>query len=258
MRITARITLGYGIIIILLAASTFYQLSANRRLVTVIGSLSGVSQREVTANLQLMSDRDRMEESLKRFLLNGSAEDSAQLKEATEDIRRSMDQIRAGEHPQREQLEINRLVQFWNAYSNAVTRIQPARAGESQQVPGELQEPLDQLRIQIQTLYQLSRDAVTAEAEKGRDLAKKSEIVLLSMGVLVVLASALSAFLVIRSISVPLVALLQGARAITEGKSFYRLDTSRNDELSQLAKVFNDLRQRATEPAGLEKEQAGD
>ena len=60
-------------------------------------------------------------------------------------------------------------------------------------------------------------------------------------------------FLIYRSISIPLVHLTAGTRAIAEGKFYYRLDTSRNDEFAQLAKDFNTMTHRLNELDELKK-----
>ncbi len=69
----------------------------------------------------------------------------------------------------------------------------------------------------------------------------------LSVDALILALGALAAFLINRSVALPLNSLQQGTRALVEGKSFYKLDTSRNDELAHLAKDFNTLVQRLRE-----------
>ena len=52
----------------------------------------------------------------------------------------------------------------------------------------------------------------------------------------------------------PLANLTEGTRAIAEGKFYYRLDTSRNDEFSQLARDFNTMTRRLNELDELKKD----
>jgi two-component system sensor histidine kinase GlrK len=66
--------------------------------------------------------------------------------------------------------------------------------------------------------------------------------------------SVLVSFLIIRSISKPLAHLTEGTRAIADGKFFYRLDTTRNDEFSQLARDFNKMTSRLNELDDMKKD----
>ena len=66
--------------------------------------------------------------------------------------------------------------------------------------------------------------------------------------------SILVSFLIYRSISNPLANLTEGTRAIAEGKFYYRLDTSRNDEFSQLARDFNTMTRRLNDLDELKKD----
>jgi signal transduction histidine kinase len=66
--------------------------------------------------------------------------------------------------------------------------------------------------------------------------------------------SVLVSLLIVRSISKPLAHLTEGTRAIADGKFFYRLDTTRNDEFSQLARDFNKMTLRLNELDELKKD----
>jgi len=61
-------------------------------------------------------------------------------------------------------------------------------------------------------------------------------------------------FVIVQSISSPLRQLTQGTRAIAQGKFFYRLDTSHNDEFAQLAKDFNTMSERLNELDQMKKD----
>jgi signal transduction histidine kinase len=66
--------------------------------------------------------------------------------------------------------------------------------------------------------------------------------------------SVLVSLLIVRSISKPLAHLTEGTRAIADGKFFYRLDTTRNDEFAQLAHDFNKMTLRLNELDELKKD----
>jgi len=90
--------------------------------------------------------------------------------------------------------------------------------------------------------------------ENSRKTAETAVLVLWCTTLVVLAISILVSFLIFRSISKPLAHLTEGTRAIAEGKFFYRLDTSRNDEFSQLAKDFNRMTLRLNELDKLKKD----
>jgi two-component system sensor histidine kinase GlrK len=85
-------------------------------------------------------------------------------------------------------------------------------------------------------------------------MGARAQWISLSAAALALILSCLVSFAMIRSISEPLHNLTQGTRAISEGKFFYRLDTSRNDEFSQLAKDFNSMTRRLNELDQMKKD----
>jgi signal transduction histidine kinase len=84
-------------------------------------------------------------------------------------------------------------------------------------------------------------------------MARRARWVSVSAGVFAVVLSTAIALIVLRSIAEPLRHLTAGTRALSEGKFFYRLDTSRHDEFAQLAKDFNAMTVRLDELTAMKK-----
>jgi methyl-accepting chemotaxis protein len=112
------------------------------------------------------------------------------------------------------------------------------------QIPQDLVEQLEGLRSQAYSLYQASTQTLSSEAETARKTGDRAELVLWILAAMALVVSLFVSVSVLRSIATPLRHLAEGTRAIAEGKEFYRLDTSRNDEFSQIAKDFNTLARR--------------
>ncbi len=246
MKITTKIAAGYGVLTACILVVSAYQLVSANRFLSAIEGISGADYQAVTTALQLMGDRDAVDRFTRSYFLSGSTDDAGKLKDALEAFETTLGQISPARSSARQQTEIHRLHQFWNSFQANLAAAQHNRR-DSPQLPEELEESLDQLRTQTQTLYQLSKEAIDAEIEPSRRLIRQTRAVLLSVDALALALSALAAFLIIRSVSAPLKSLQQGTRALAEGKSFYRLDTSRNDELAYLAKDFNTLVQKLRE-----------
>ena len=95
---------------------------------------------------------------------------------------------------------------------------------------------------------------MSSKVERSRKTGDTAVLVLWISTAVVLAISILVSFLIFRSISKPLGHLTEGTRAIAEGKFFYRLDTTRNDEFAQLAKDFNTMTRRLNELDELKKD----
>jgi signal transduction histidine kinase len=113
---------------------------------------------------------------------------------------------------------------------------------------------LERLRAQTYSLYHSSLRSMSSKVEKSRKTGETAAFVLGCTTFLALAISILVSFLIFRSISKPLANLTEGTRAIAEGKFFYRLDTSRNDEFSQLARDFNTMTLQLNELDKLKKD----
>jgi methyl-accepting chemotaxis protein len=107
-----------------------------------------------------------------------------------------------------------------------------------------LQNTLDALRAQTLAIYQTALRSMVSNVEKSRQTVETEAWILYCATACALAISILLSFLIFRSISKPLANLMEGTRSMAEGKFFYRLDTSRDDELSQIAKDFNTIAQR--------------
>ena len=116
-----------------------------------------------------------------------------------------------------------------------------------------LQDNLEQLRIQINSVYQASLKSMSAKVGKSRQDGETAVLVLWISTFSAFAISVLISLIVVRSISKPLASLTEGTRAIADGKFSYRLDTSRNDEFSQVARDFNKMTSRLNELDELKK-----
>ena len=153
-----------------------------------------------------------------------------------------MSQVRGSHGSERKNAEVQRLSQFWSDYLALVKAAQQApQSGGQGAIPQEVADQFERLRAQAFTVYEVSKTLITTEAETARKTGERIQyMVLFIAGSTLAMGGFMSA-VIVRSIAIPLRALAQGTKAISEGKSYYRLDTSRSDEFSQIAKDFNNL-----------------
>ncbi len=255
MRIATKIISGYAILIALMAAVLIYQVILIHRMQSINKDLSGITFAAARTSIQMMRDRDLVEEYTQKSILLGDPDYGEKLREFEEDFDTSLRDLKSLGRSEKEQIEINRLAQFWDEFSQALAREQEAlKPGALQDLPVILVEQLDRLRAQGQTVHQVVLRAIDEQVGKSTDTGAKAEWISWSAGAIALLVSTLVSILIVRSISEPLHHLTEGTRAIAEGKFFYRLDTTRNDEFSQLARDFNTMTARLNELDQMKKD----
>ncbi len=249
MRVTSRIAAGYAILVGLLMGLLAFEMVSLHRMQAINRHNSGENLQVVLAALQLMRDRDSVEDSVRQVFSNPSRESQDRFQSAREMFAGGLSGLQSMATSDKEHEEATRLMRFWKEFVAGAEKLQPqppkpGLAGQPVPFASDLQEQLERLRAQTYSLYQVCAQTMASEAEAARKAGDRAEVILW-FSAATALAVALCVFAwIVRSISVPLKNLTAGTRALTEGKEFYRLDTSRDDELSQIAKDFNELTRR--------------
>ena len=241
MKITARITMGFGILMAMLLLLAAGQVMVVRRM-RALSNETGDSLQSALASLLLLRECVLIHRNAE--LLFAQAEEGArsELELHRDTFAGALQELTGGRRSEVERREIERLDKFWEQFAEELAREMarpPRRPGGA--TPQALSEHLDRLETQTRTVYAASISAVTAQSEQVRVTNRQWERFSWTMAVAALVLGGLIAILITRSVSIPLSSLAEGARALAEGKSFVRLDTSRKDELAQIAKDFNTL-----------------
>jgi two-component system sensor histidine kinase GlrK len=253
MKITTRISLGYILLFIFLAVLVVYQVVTIGRMQAINRTLSGVGSQNALVSLQALRDLDLVEEYARKSLALADPDYLGPLREYRDDFERDLAELRGQAGSAGERGEIVRLGAGWNDF----TRELDARLGRpapGAPFPDALAADLERLKAEARSVYQASLGAMRDKVEQSRAMGETAALVLWVSTLAVLVIGALVSFLIYRSISRPLAHLTEGTRAIAEGKFFYRLDTSRDDEFSQLARDFNTMTRRLDELDRLKKE----
>jgi signal transduction histidine kinase len=193
-------------------------------------------------------DKDAQRSFVNRGLFLGS------LRNSQKDFEKSLENLKTYAISAKEQAEVKRLSEQWSAFNDRFNALQQQLPKDSTDFPSVLDHDLEQLKIQISFVFKASKDSIASRVQESQKTAEKSMRVLRVTTLVAIIFSILISFLIFHSISKPLANLTEGTRAIAEGKFFYRLDTSRNDEFSQLAKDFNTMTRRLGELDELKKD----
>ncbi len=252
MKVAGRVAAGYGILLFLMAALLIYPISVLGKLQAANQVNSGSNLKAAVLSLQIIRERDLIEELTRKCLAGPSPDILAQLRSELDTFDSDLAELKALSSSEKQKTEMVRLGQFWKACSSRILPLlprtsapgEPLRAISPAGVPADLEEDLERVRAQAQTVYQASIQSIEAQAVEARQAGDQAIFIFrlcLACGWILGL---LLSILIIRSIAIPLGQLVQGIRALAEGKSFYRLDTSRSDEFSQIARDVHQIARR--------------
>lgn len=240
MKVAKRVALGQWVLIILIVIILGVEVFAFRRLRAVNLRNSGDNLQFALIAVDLVRDGDAVEEAARRSVAVADQASKDDLKESQQRFEDALREIRGFRGSEREQSEAERLERFWREYLENSTKMQTVRAGAAG-LPEDVSEALSRVRTQSVTVYQALIQEIRNSALESRKYSERTELVVWWTGCAGLTMGIVISFLIIRSVAGPLRSLAEGTRAIAEGKSFYRLDTSRSDELSQIAKDFNTI-----------------
>jgi two-component system sensor histidine kinase GlrK len=248
MRTSTKIIAGYGIMIALMAGLVaFYDLKI-RRMQSISTNVQDTYDNPGLDAISLIRNMDLVEEfTRKSFLFPVDPDYRQKLQESCALFESYLRKI---ETSSSEKLKAasQELSASWRAFSEELARRQEAvPSKDARDVPNILVEYLDQLKAKTESTYGLAVAGAQRDVTWARKAREDALRVTWIVAAIALLLGGLVSFIIVQSISTPLKQLTQGTRAIAEGKFFYRLDTTRNDEFGHLAKDFNTMTQRLNE-----------
>jgi two-component system sensor histidine kinase GlrK len=256
MKISTKITAGYGILIALMIAVLVYQVSLIHDLESINSNLSRINFRAAKTSLQLMRDLDQIEEFAKKvFVTGGDPGYANKLREWQDSFTSNLQVIGSLDLSEKEQVEVNRLSQMWHDFSDEASReVQMVQSRRYSDFPSNLTNHLERLENQTQALFLASQQAIESQVQRSAEAGQQAERISWIAAAVALVLSLLVSFVIVQSISQPLRYLTEGTRAIAEGKFDYQLGSSGNDEFSQLARDFNKMAQRLGELDQMKKD----
>lgn len=254
MKITTRINTGYGIFIAVLLGLAVYQIIAVNRMQSINRDLEGINAKNALIAIQIMKDRDWIAEFTTKSLLRIDPGYTEKLNGYIAEFNTEIGRLEPDVSSEAERNEVRRLKESWKTFTDNLDRVQRNVPEEGQDLPPSLESDLETLKIQANSVYEAVMQSMSDKMNQSAQTSRTMHVVLVSVTVVVLSITILVSLLIVRSISKPLGHLTEGTRAITEGKYYYRLDTTRDDEFAQLAKDFNTMIRRLSELDELKKD----
>jgi two-component system sensor histidine kinase GlrK len=254
MKITTRIISGYGLFIVLLAGMAIYQAFTVKRMQSINLTLRETNFKNAIACLQALRDHDLVEEYARKYFALADPDYLDQLKEYQKHYEMQIVKLRKNAASLEEHEAIKRLEQLRVSIAERLRLLLHNLPPGGASLPEDLQDDMERLHTLTDSVYQVILQSMKVAVEKSKATSETVALILWFVVFAALPISILVSFLIYRSISHPLANLTEGTRAIAEGKFYYRLDTSRNDEFSQLAKDFNTMTRRLNELDALKKD----
>ena len=259
MKIASKISSGFGVLIALIVTVLAYQISLFYQMQAINRDLSTIDFHSSILSLQLLRDLDQVEEFTRKFFVTGGDPDYAsqtlQMRGAFSD---RLKELAALPLSPGEKEGIARVTGIWSRFSaasaDAQSKYRALSPEDAEMALGNQIDLLSRLRVEVQSAILAAQRTIESRVQQSSVAARRAEkISWLASGLALVLSLGVC-FWIIRSISGPLRDLTAGTRAVAEGKFFYQLDSSRNDELAQLAGDFNVMTRRLSELDSLKKD----
>jgi len=255
MKVSTKIVYGFGTLIALMAALVVFQVLLINRVRTIVQDLSSVSFEVASTALELAADMNQVDEFARKAIELGDADYAKELASLQEEVERKLEQLNATAKSEKELAEVKRLSRFWEEFvAEYRSRQQAMEPGRLADFPARLSDHLQQLRLQTDNVYRASSAVIETETERSLTAGQGVKVISLVAAAIALVLSGFVSLFIVQSITIPLKHLTQGTRAIAQGKFFYRLDTSHQDEFSQVARDFNTMTERLNQLDQMKKD----
>jgi signal transduction histidine kinase len=254
MRIASKIFSGYAALILIMAALLTCQSIAVHSMQSTISRLSALDFRAARLSIDLIRDRDLIEEFAKKSFADPFPGFSEKLQEFSNSFEQTLAKLQSLVHTARGQSELQQLNLEWKNFSLDLSKSKLGLGRQSGNLPSDLQNQLDNLVMHAQTLHETILSEIDSETMSTRQTGQKVEMISWGIAGITLLLGCFVLLAMARSISRPLRQLTVGTRAVAEGKFFYHLDASGKDEFSELARDFNVMTRRLSELDTLKKD----
>jgi two-component system sensor histidine kinase GlrK len=255
MRISTKIIAGYALLIGIMASLATCQAVSARRMQSTVTSLSSADFRSGRFSLDLIRDREMVEEYARKAFALGDPDYAMRLQVSVDSFNRVLTELRASVRSPETVQCVGAILPLWVECSAELSATLQGPAEDwPRDMPPQLESRLGQLKSGVEDLHRVILRGIDSEVQSSRLTTRRMELAsLYATGFALVLSSVISV-LIVRSITRPLGHLTAGTRAVAEGKFGSQLDVTTDYEFAELARDFNSMMQRLGELDTLKKD----
>lgn len=249
MKVATRLSVGFGIPVLLLGAMLAYQVKTMRSAVSTSYELP-----------QIFNRLEMSRQAADLYLLRVNAEkywvtqddgyrEQFQVMLASFDT--TLQRLTALPLSPQESRELALVRSELTRIHPLAARFEEGVAGGERQQASEafsaLLGQLNRLETATRSLGQASSDVIHARVERSAAASRRAEQLAIAIAVAAVLLSIIVAFWIVRSITRPLWRLQEGTQQVAEGHFAYRLQARGSDEIARVTRDFNRMTERLEE-----------
>ena len=246
--------MGYGLLLAIFLGLAMYQVYAIRRMQSINRTVAEMDFHNSLAGLEALRDLDLVEEYARKSFALGDADYFSLLGEYREGFTAGLRDIGSRASDGNVKDEIGALIKLWGTLNSRLAEAEARYFSGGHALPETIWQDFESLGVQLRSVYQANLGSMSFRVENARRTGETAAIVLVFSTIAAVAAGSLVSFFIYISISKPLAHLTEGTRAIAQGKFFYRLDATRSDEFSELARDFNAMTCRLDELDRMKKD----
>jgi two-component system, NtrC family, sensor histidine kinase GlrK len=252
MRISTRIILGFGILMLLAFAGLVYQISVIHQMQAINRELSSVNFHAASVALSTMQLAETIKEFSRKYFVDPIYEQ--QLNDYREEFSDDIVELQKTVRFSAEREEVDRLARAFDAYTAAFAGIKHKKGSEIDDLPPQLLDAINDVQSQSAVVYDVLKSSIEQEVALAAQTGQRAERVSTVAGSTVLLLGAVVAVIIVRAINDPLRRLTHGTRAIAKGEFWHRLPAYGSDEFSELARDFNAMTERLAELDQMKKD----
>ncbi|HLQ78150.1 MAG TPA: HAMP domain-containing sensor histidine kinase, partial [Terriglobia bacterium] len=252
MKVSTRIVLGYGVLILLTVAVLAYQVHLIRQLHAINKILSDVNVENAHTAVNLQNDQETYEEFALKYFATGDPLYREKLREYGTDLEGHLKKLRLGATADSEKQAIERMSQNWKNVQDIVATEQ--KDPQSHHASEQLRNQLGIMRAGAERVFQATKDTIQGSAQRSKETAAYALRVSWMAGIAALMISILVAAPIAWSIASRLREMASATRVIAAGKFDHRLRAEGGDEFSDLARDFNTMARRLGELDQMKKD----
>jgi signal transduction histidine kinase len=257
MSVSRRVVVSIAVLMVLAFGSLGYQLWVIARMQRGNEELSKVNFRAAGLLLEMQAEGLDVQSYTRKYFVLSSPALRQQTKENLENsVRRFNERFQSLEQALRHWQpveEIALLSTAWIDYQNYLVealRMDPP----PDEVPANLAAAVGQVRIRTDSSYKALTQSISDQVERNRTLGSQAQTFSLLVGVVFLITGSALAYLMIRTINVPLQELTRGTRNISSGRFTHRLSEEGPLEFAELARDFNKMTEKLGELDQMKKD----
>lgn len=241
MKVTTRLALGSGSVLLLLFGVLAYQVYEVQTLANLGRSLARTGLEASRMSLEQVHELEQFEQATRKFFVTGDPDYGKLARSLALGISNRQQKLEQLGLARSEKARVEHLGELWRQTEAILI------SGQASRDESTILAPLGKAQDEARAVFNATQDSIAGQAARAERAALKAQWVSLLAAVLALAASAAVLLVTFRSIRDPLKRLTGATRELAEGRFDLSIEAGGGDEFAQLAGDFNAMVRRLGE-----------